>query len=144
MACRAAAQPCVGVHADFGSGLLRQSQRPRRATRSFRGRGYGAEYQGSLDLAQAATLTAGARLQIDTGEAAATIKRPACSSVRCEFDTYSAYGQLELEPLEYLDLTLGGRVDDFENGGTQQARIASRVYGSAVGVALGSARAMDG
>ncbi len=35
-----------------------------------------------------------------------------------EFDTYSAYGQIELAPIRDLDLTAGGRVDDFENGGT--------------------------
>ncbi len=86
---------------------------------SITGQSYGGEYQGSLDLAPATTLTLGARAQIDTGEGVVT--RSNGLSTRqydAEFDTYSAYGQIELEPIRNLDLTAGGRIDDFENGGS--------------------------
>lgn len=82
------------------------------------GGSYGGEYHGSLALGAATTLSLGARAQIDTGEGIATradgVRVPQYDA---EFDTYSAYGQVELEPLRNLDLTAGGRVDDFENGG---------------------------
>jgi vitamin B12 transporter len=92
------------------------------------GKSYGGEYQGTLDLAHSATLTVGARAQIDTGDGAATrssgLRVPQYDA---QFDTCSAYSQIELEALRNLDITVGGRVDDFENGGS---RGTYRVTGS--------------
>jgi vitamin B12 transporter len=86
---------------------------------SLSGRSYGGEYLVTADVARDARLTLGARLQTDTGEGSMT--RSNGLTVRqydAEFDTRSAYGQIELQPLQQLNLTLGGRADDFDNGGT--------------------------
>ncbi len=64
---------------------------------SINGKSYGGEYQGSLDFAKSTTLTVGARAQIDSGEGFATrsngLRVPQYDA---EFETYSAYGQIEL------------------------------------------------
>jgi vitamin B12 transporter len=98
---------------------------------------YGGEYQGDIAFAEQ-QLTFGLRHQVDTGEGSTD---GSAAGRQQQYDasltTQSLYSQLDLELMENLNLTLAGRLDDFEEAGQEATyRVAVARYLPTTGTRL--------
>ncbi len=93
------------------------------------GNSVGAEYQGTLRLQQAGTLTYGARTQHETAGIADTyVPGPRLSSLEAKQDTNSAFALWKLPIGERFNVSLGGRVDDVVDVATFATWRATAAY----------------
>ncbi|MCO5132040.1 MAG: TonB-dependent receptor [Xanthobacteraceae bacterium] len=89
------------------------------AITDYIGNSVGAEYQGTLNMGKAGTLTFGARTQHETAGIATTnispFPTPRLSDLQAAQDTNSGFALWKLPIGERLNISLGGRVDDVTN-----------------------------
>lgn len=103
----------------FTSGTDREFLVPRNthALSSFEGHSKGIEYQGDLSLSDSTSLLFGARSQTEQGRSVKHGQSTNILEYDASQDTHSLFAQVELQPIDDLYLTLGGRFDNFEVGG---------------------------
>lgn len=117
---------------DISYGATQQPIDTYQTITDYIGNSVGAEYQGTLRMGKAGSLTYGARTQHETAGIASTdispFPSPRLSSLQATQDTNSAFALWKLPIGERLNVSLGGRVDDVTSVATFATWRATAAY----------------